>query len=56
MISAEGVATDPGKIEVVANWGLPNWQPVLAYADFSIPFVLEVDASHGGLDVVLSQV
>ncbi len=29
--------------------------PVLAYADFSLPFILEVDASHGGLGVVLSQ-
>ncbi len=29
--------------------------PVLAYADFSLPFILEVDASHGDLGVVLSQ-
>ena len=29
--------------------------PVLAYADFSKPFILEVDASHGGLGVILSQ-
>lgn len=29
--------------------------PVLAYADFSLPFILEVDASHGCLDTVLSQ-
>lgn len=29
--------------------------PVLAYANFSLPFILEVDASHGGLGAVLSQ-
>ena len=29
--------------------------PVLAYADFSLPFILEVNASHGGLGAVLSQ-
>ena len=29
--------------------------PVLAYADFTLPFILEVDASHGGLEAVLSQ-
>ncbi len=28
--------------------------PVLAYADFSLPFILDVDASYGGLGVVLS--
>ncbi|KAL1280076.1 hypothetical protein QQF64_014676 [Cirrhinus molitorella] len=29
--------------------------PVLAYADFSRPFILEVDVSHSGLGAVLSQ-
>lgn len=29
--------------------------PVLAYADFSLPFILEVDASHSGLGTVLPQ-
>ncbi|RXN33007.1 extracellular calcium-sensing receptor-like protein [Labeo rohita] len=39
VISTEGVSTDP----------------ILAYADFSRPFILEVDASHARLGVVLSQ-
>lgn len=29
--------------------------PVLAYANFSLPFILDVDASHSGLGAVLSQ-
>lgn len=124
VISAEGVATDPSKIEAVAQWRCPTsvselrtflgfasyyrrfvegfaklasplhklvakvtggksgrkkgqslaqvWTdqcqeafeglkskltraPVLAYADFSQTFILEVDASYGGLGAVLSQ-
>ncbi len=124
VISAEGVSTDPSKVEAVAQWRRPEtvkdlrsflgfasyyrrsvegfaqlaaplhrlvaefagsksrkhtverfgmaWSeqcqqsfdglrgrltssPVLAYADFSRPFVLEVDASHRGLGAVLSQ-
>lgn len=29
--------------------------PVLAYADFSLPFILEIDANYGGLGAVSSQ-
>ncbi|XP_072293407.1 uncharacterized protein [Eucyclogobius newberryi] len=123
IISDKGVATDPGKIQAVADWPVPTtvselrsfigfasyyrrfvegfanlaaplhrrvaelvgkfkrkssrcslegWDqecqasfdglkerltsaPVLAYADFTLPFILKVDASHSGLGAVLSQ-
>lgn len=123
VISAQGVATDPSKVEAVAQWPCPRtvselrtflgfvsyyrrfvegfaklaaplhkivaeltrgkagkrsqelavvWSvrceeafqtlkcklttaPVLAYADFTQPFILEVDASYAGLGAVLSQ-
>ncbi|KAL7859568.1 hypothetical protein SRHO_G00147150 [Serrasalmus rhombeus] len=125
VISSQGVATDPSKIEAVAGWRHPgtvselrsflgftscyyrrfvegfaelaaplhklvaelagtksrkglersfssSWSercqysfdelkrwlttaPVLAYADFNLPFILKVDASHSGLGAVLSQ-
>lgn len=29
--------------------------PVLGYADFSRPFIFEIDASHAGFGAVLSQ-
>lgn len=124
VISRHGVATDPSKIEAVANWRCPTnvpelrsflgfasyyrrfvegfarlaaplhklvaelggsrlrrgaeqgflsaWSeecqhsfealkkklvtaPVLAYANFALPFILEVDASYSGLGAILSQ-
>lgn len=39
---------------VLKGWRLVS-VPVLAYADFTPPFILEVDASYSGLGAILSQ-
>ncbi|KAL0147914.1 hypothetical protein M9458_056791, partial [Cirrhinus mrigala] len=79
-VSAQGIATDPGKIEAVKEWKFSQgkkdfgalWSsecqsafelpkekltsvPVLGYADFNLPFILETDASHEGLGAKLYQ-
>ena len=38
----------------VHETGLDNC-PVLGYADYTKPFILETDASHDGLNAILSQ-
>ncbi|KAK3512896.1 hypothetical protein QTP70_028961 [Hemibagrus guttatus] len=51
--SFEAVWTEQGSCEELKS--RLTSAPILAYADFSLPFILEVDASHGGLGAVLSQ-
>ncbi|KAL2076346.1 hypothetical protein ACEWY4_028049 [Coilia grayii] len=76
VVSAEGVSTDPVKIEVVKEWRRPGHlaelRSFLGFASYYRrfvegfsklaaplhqlkPFILEVDASHGGLGAILSQ-
>lgn len=50
-----GVWTEACQASFVGLKAKLTTAPVLAYADFTLPFVLEVDASHGGLGAVLSQ-